>query len=71
MSESPEEEPNELAIILEKQRRKWLSKIQQGGGGGCGSGCSKESYFYKKQFVELSHFLYGSSFNENNPGPRV
>ena len=35
-----EEEPNELALVLEKMRRKWLSRIQQGGGGGGGCGCS-------------------------------
>ena len=38
MNSPPEEEPNELAVAIEKQRRKWLSRIQQGGGGG-GCGC--------------------------------
>ena len=38
MNYPQEEEPNELAMAIEKQRRKWLSRIQQGGGGG-GCGC--------------------------------
>ena len=38
-SEEEEYEVNELAQMIEKQRRKWLSKIQQGGGGGGGGGC--------------------------------
>ena len=39
MTESPEEEPNELALVMERKRRKWLSRIQQGGGGSGGCGC--------------------------------
>ena len=48
MSES-EEGPNELAMAIEKNRRKWLSKIQQGGGGG-GCGCRLPS--------ETSHLVF-------------
>ena len=50
MNNSEDEyETNELAEKIEKQRRKWLSKIQQGGGNTCSNKCKinviKNTYY--------------------------
>ena len=57
MNNEDEYETNELAERIEKLRRKWLSRIQQGGGSGGGCGCqfnktNKLNKFEKINFME-------------------
>ena len=54
MNNEDEYETNELAERIEKLRRKWLSRIQQGGGGeGCGCQYNnKTNKFRTKSFTD-------------------
>lgn len=52
MEEDPEES-NELEMVIKKMQKKYLSRIQQNNGGGCG--CStKKNYKINTDFINYN-----------------